>query len=143
MKTRIILLLLLLAIGSMAAIAQKRPPAFTGNPGTDSAFITFIKKNIGRTVRLELQIDDGEYLTQGYRGTIPMFDGKRTGGIYYSFFLECSGDRHPVIERCKNITWTGSATSGGTLTGYFKVLSLEKALVRNTMSGSLRPVAHK
>lgn len=80
-------------------------------------------------------------LTDGYKGVQPMFDGKKTAGIVYSFFLECpSAENLTPIEECTNVKWTGSSDSGGILSGYFKISRIIKTSMRNYRAVFLIPV---
>jgi hypothetical protein len=65
-------------------------------------------------VYLKLSIADGDFVTNGYRGVQPYFEGRKTGGIVYSFFLECKSDENLTpIEECKEAAWKGNSDGSG------------------------------
>lgn len=101
MKTRFIFILFTLLVCAATLAAQ----TYDGKPETDSKFAAFIKANLGKTVFLKLSISDGDMIMNGYKGAQPMFEGRKTAGINYSFFLECPSNRNLTpIEECKEAT---------------------------------------
>lgn len=133
-------LLLIIFVASPALIsAQHRK--YVGSPATDSNFVSFIKKNLSKTVSLRLSISNGEMISEGYRGVQPMFEGKKTDGIDYSFFLECPSDPDLTpIEECKGAAWTENGRGGGILSGSFKISRIIKTSMRNYRAVFLVPV---
>jgi hypothetical protein len=80
-------------------------------------------------------------IMNGYKGVQPMFEGRKTAGIDYSFFLECpSGRNLTPIEECKEATWVGNLDDGGTLSGYFKISRIIRTSMRNYRAVFLVPV---
>jgi hypothetical protein len=137
MKSRIIFGFFVLIICASSVAAQ----AYEGRPETDSKFVAFVKANLGKTVFLKLSISDGDMIMNGYKGVQPMFEGKKTAGIDYSFFLECPGNRDLTpIEECKEAKWVGNLDDGGTLSGYFKVSRIIRTTMRNYRAVFLVPV---
>jgi hypothetical protein len=68
MKRQIIFAVLIMALCLVSVEAQKSYPKYEGKPETDSKFVNFIKRNLGKTVYLKLSITDGDFVTNGYRG---------------------------------------------------------------------------
>lgn len=141
MKYRVPFVFLVLMLCSVSVWSQKSYPKYLGKPETDSKFVNFIKRNSGRVVYLSLSIANGDFVVNGYRGVQPSFDGKKTGGIDYSFFLECeSGSNLTPIEECKGAAWKGGSGESGTLSGYFKVSRIIRTSRRNYRAVFLIPV---
>jgi hypothetical protein len=126
---------------STFGFGQQGNKRYSGTPATDTKFISFIMKNVGKLVTLNLSISNGEMISEGYKGVQPMFDGKKTSGIDYSFFLECPNDVNLTpIEECKAATWVENDNGGGTLSGNFKVSRIIKTSMRNYRAVFLIPV---
>ncbi len=134
------LVLLVITALTLGVSGQHKIAKYVGEPKTDSKFVSFVKSNLGKTVYLKLSISDGEMISEGYKGVQPMFDGKKTSGIDYSFFLECPNDVSLTpIEECKSATWVENDNGGGTLSGNFKVSRIIKTSMRNYRAVFLIP----
>lgn len=126
-----------------ATYAQKKTGSgrYSGFPETDKAFTTFISRNLGRVVYLNLTIKDTGWVTDGYRGVQPYFEGAKTNGISYSYFLECDDGRdnteNAIAECGDTVNWNEST---GKLLGYFKVARITKTGVRNYRAVFLIPI---
>ena len=138
------MILLLIILSSISVSAQKRYPKFQGNPESDSNFVDFINSNLGKTVYLKLSVSDGEFVTEGYRGVQPYFEGRKTNGISYGFFLECKSDENLTpIEECKEVKWNGNPDGSGVLSGHFNINRIIKTRTRNNRAVFLIPVRVK
>lgn len=117
------------------------PAKYTGFPESDNVFTKFISGNLGRVVYLNLTIKDTGWITDGYRGVQPYFEGAKTNGISYSYFLECDDGRdnteNAIAECGDTVNWNEST---GKLLGYFKVARITKTGVRNYRAVFLIPI---
>ena len=141
-KLILCLVVTLLCIGFVHAQSKtKRASSSTylGSPETDKAFTLFITKNLGRVVYLKLTNITGD-ITEGYKGVQSTFDGAKTNGIAYSYFLECdeNPDSETAIGKCGDLVSWNEET--GKLSGYFKVSRIIKTGMRNYRAVFLVPV---
>ena len=123
--------------------AQANSAKYVGSPETDKTFASFVTKNLGRVVYLKLTIQDTQMVTMGYKGVQPYFEGAKANGIFYSYFLECSGkisENQNPIDQCKDANWNEGT---GVLSGYFKVSRIVKTKMRNSRAVFLVPVKRK
>jgi hypothetical protein len=135
------LIVMLFCVGFIYGQKKTGSARYTGSPETDKAFTTFISRNLGRVVYLNLTIRDTGWITDGYRGVQSYFEGAKTNGISYSYFLECDDgrdDTESAISECGNaVNW---AETTGKLSGHFKVARISKTGVRNYRAVFLVPV---
>lgn len=144
MKLKIILLIALLAAFSTNGLAQKTKPKtasktsvpeFKGSPNTQkAAFKSFIIKNVGKRVSLDLSFgDDPPY---GYRSEYadPIFEVDN-----YRYFLICNDPddaNKPWTERCKALNWNDEKK---TLRGIFKITEPNPKLMRTNRTFEIIP----
>lgn len=144
MTSRKVFVLLLIILSSISIFAQKKYPKFQGNPESNSNFVNFIRSNLGKTVYLKLSISNGEFVTDGYRGVQPYFEGRKTNGISYSFFLECQSDENLTpIEECRQTKWNANPDGSGVMSGYFNISRIIRTEMRNYRAVFLIPVKAK
>lgn len=144
MKLKIVLFIALLAAFGINGFAQKKKaktvskpavPEFKGSPNTQkAAFKSFIIKNVGKRVSLDLSFgDDPPY---GYRSEFadPVFNVDN-----YIYFLICNDPEDankPWTERCKALNWNDAKK---TLNGIFKITEPNPRLMRTNRTFEIIP----
>ncbi len=110
-------------MSSAVSFAQARVPRFIGSPETQSAaFNSFIRRNVGRRVYLDLRFDENS-APQGYRdvNADPFFEAGP-----FTYLIDCRDDgnlRSVWTSRCRNLHYD---SANRRLRGYFRVARLRK-----------------
>ena len=137
-KARIIFILAIITLSTIFVQAQSNK--YIGYPENDADFVAFIQKNLGKVVTLNLTLSENAMISGGYRGVQPMFDGAKTKGISYSFFIECKGDAYNDETGKYQCAYTRWNENSGKLSGKFRVLKIIKTSLKNYRAVFLAPV---